>query len=121
MFYTLVPLKLALSFLATYFRASDEKDLIIMQGCAFLLLGLFWSTRSRSRRQDTKLRTSDVSVAVSSALLTTQLLRVADGFSAQQILLGESNLSQESMLFIPSQQALPPPVQAPDNALMVVI
>jgi hypothetical protein len=99
----------------------EEKSILILQGCAFLLLGLFWSRRSRRRRQDTKLRTSDVSLAVSSGLLTPQLLRVADGVSAQQILLGESNLSQESILFIPNQQALPPAVQAPDSALMVVV
>jgi hypothetical protein len=121
MFYTLATLKLVLYSLVTYLSTGEEKSILILQGCTFLFLGLIWSKRSRRRRQDTKLRTSDVSLAVSSALLTTQLLRVADGFSAQQILLGESNLSQESMLFIPSQQALPPAVQAPDNALMVVI
>jgi hypothetical protein len=103
MFYTLVPFKLALSFLATYFRASDEKDLIIVQGCAFLLLGLFWSKRSRSGRQDAKLRTSDDSLAVSSGVLATQLLRVADGFSIRQIPPSESSPSLISIPCRPKQ------------------
>jgi hypothetical protein len=103
MFYTLVPLKLILYSLVTYFRASDEKDLIIVQGCAFLLLGLFWSKRSRSGRQDAKLRTSDNSLAVSSGVLATQLLRVSDGFSIRQIPPSESSPSLISIPCRPKQ------------------
>jgi hypothetical protein len=102
MFYTLVPFKLALSFLATYFRASDEKDLIIVQGCAFLLLGLFWSKRSRSGRQDAKLRTSNDSLAVS-GVLATQLLRVSDGISIRQNPPSESSPSLISIPCRPKQ------------------
>jgi hypothetical protein len=103
MFYTLVPLKLVLYSLVTYLSSGEEKSILILQGCTFLFLGLFWSKRSRRRRQDTKLRTSDVSLAVSSGVLATQLLRVADSFSTRQIPLSESGPSLNSIPCRPKQ------------------
>jgi hypothetical protein len=103
MLYTLAPPKLVLYFLVTYSSTGEEKSILILQGCAFLLLGLCLSRRSRRRRQDTKLRTSDVSLAVSPGLLATQLLRMADGFSTRQIPPSESSPSLNSIPCRPKQ------------------
>ena len=103
MFYTLVSLKLVLYSLVTCLSSAEEKSILILQGCTFLFLGLFWSKRSRRRRQDTKLRTSDVSLALSSDVLATQLLRVADGFSTRQIPPSEFSPSLNSIPCRPKQ------------------
>ena len=101
MLHTLAPPKLVLYFLVTYSSAGEEKSILILQGCAFLLLGLLLLRRSRCRRQGARLRINDVSLEVSSRLLATQLLDIADGFSTRQTPPSQSSPSQKSIFYRP--------------------
>ena|ERR1700736_1708895 len=103
MFYTLATLKLVLYSLVTYLSTGEEKSILILQGCAFLLLGFFWAKRVRRTTavHATRPRINNVAVAVSSELVAAQLQCVVDAFSATQIPPTESGLSQNSILFHP--------------------
>jgi hypothetical protein len=97
-----MPVFYALSSSGTYLNG-EEKSLLVLQGCAFLLLGFFWAERVRRATavHATRPRINNVAMADSSELVAAQLQRVVDGFSATQTPLSESGLSQKSILFYP--------------------
>ena len=99
-----MPVFYALSSSGTYL-SGEEKGILILQGCAFLLLGFFWAERVRRTIavHETRPRTSNVGVAISSELVATQLLRVSDGFSTRHFPPSESSPSLISIPYRPKQ------------------